>query len=309
MFNDFSEILKEFMKKLLSSRLVILAVVFVGLYAILGMRLFNLQIMEGEQYQENYMAKTEKKISLAGTRGNIYDRNGNLLAYNKLSYNVTLQDNGENVEGDFSVGYDSSGNMIFTTTSEAARKRFLSDYYGLKKTDELDDADGKYPSDVTAREVFDARVKYYGLDQLKDDNDNPIELTDEEALGIINIRYTMGLTAYRKYESTTIASDVSKETMTDVLENSANLKGVGIEESTIRVYNDSVYFAPIIGYIGKVWDDELEKLRETERPVSRRPWRRSFRERKVPRPCMWTVWDGSLRSLREQSRRQDMTST
>ena len=161
------------------------------------------------------------------------------------------------------MGYDSSGNMIFTTTSEAARKRFLSGYYGLKKTDELDDADGKYPSDVTAREVFDARVKYYGLDQLKDDNDNPIEITDEEALGIINIRYTMGLTAYRKYESTTIASDVSKETMTDVLENSANLKGVGIEESTIRVYNDSVYFAPIIGYIGKVWDDELEKLRET----------------------------------------------
>ena len=143
------------MKKLLSSRLVILAVAFVGLYVILGMRLFNLQIMEGEQYQENYMAKTEKKISLAGTRGNIYDRNGNLLAYNKLSYNVTLQDNGdykrsndrnrmllelvrilnrhgENVEGDFSVGYDSSGNMIFTTTSEAARKRFLSDYCGWK---------------------------------------------------------------------------------------------------------------------------------------------------------------------------------
>ena len=46
MFNDFSEILKEFMKKLLSSRLVILAVVFVGLYAILGMRLFNHQNKE-----------------------------------------------------------------------------------------------------------------------------------------------------------------------------------------------------------------------------------------------------------------------
>ena len=85
-------------------------------------------------------------------------------------------------------------------------------------------------------------MKYYGLDQLKDDNGAPIEFTDEEALGIINIRYTMGLTAYRKYESTTIASDVSKETMTDILENSGNLKGAEIEESTIRVYNDSVYF-------------------------------------------------------------------
>ena len=69
-------------------------------------------------------------------------------------------------------------------------------------------------------------------------------------------------------ESTTIASDVSKETMTDVLENSANLKGVGIEESTIRVYNDSVYFAPIIGYIGKVWDDELENSGRRIRTMS-----------------------------------------
>ena len=56
MFNDFSEILKEFLKKLLSSRLVILSVVFVGLYAILGMRLFKLQIIEGEQFQEKYLA-------------------------------------------------------------------------------------------------------------------------------------------------------------------------------------------------------------------------------------------------------------
>ena len=48
MFNDFSEILKEFLKNLLSSRLVLLSVVFVGLYAILGIRLFKLQIIVGE---------------------------------------------------------------------------------------------------------------------------------------------------------------------------------------------------------------------------------------------------------------------
>ena len=69
-------------------------------------------------------------------------------------------------------------------------------------------------------------------------------LTDEEALGIINIRYTMGFTAYQKYMTTTIASNVSRETMTDVLENSADLKGVAIEETTLRVYNDSVYLRP-----------------------------------------------------------------
>ncbi len=285
MFNDLLEIGKDFIRKLLASRLFILGVFFMGLFGILVVRLFKLQIISGETFQEDYMALTEKTVKLASTRGNIYDRNGNVLAYNELSYNVTIQDNGdytrsndrnrmllklvqilyrhgEEVEGEFSIGIDSSGEMVFTTTSESARRRFIADFYGLQSTSKLDDESGKYPSDITAREIFERRFTYYGLDALVDDDKNPIEITDSEALGIINIRYTMSFTAYRKYESTTVAANVSKETMTDVLENSADLKGVNIDKSTLRVYNDSIYFAPIIGYIGKVWEDELQGLRE-----------------------------------------------
>ena len=36
----------------------------------------------------------EKTVTTPGTRGNIYDRNGNLLAYNELAYAVTVQDTG-----------------------------------------------------------------------------------------------------------------------------------------------------------------------------------------------------------------------
>ena len=286
MFNDLLEITREFLKKLISSRLFILGGFLFFLFCVLGVRLFNLQIVNGEEYQETYMARTERTVSLTGTRGNIYDRSGNVLAYNELSYNVVIQDNGdyetanernrmllllvrilnrhgESVEGEFQVGFDSSGEMVFTSASETSRKRFLADLYGLRTIDELDDPEGKYPSDITAKELFASRLSYYGLDALTDENGEAISMTDEEALAVINIRYTMGLTAYRKYESTTIASNVSKETMTDVLENSADLLGVGIEESTIRVYNDSQYFSAIIGYIGKIWEDELETLRQS----------------------------------------------
>ena len=76
MFKDLLEILKEFFRKLVSSRLFILGAMFVFLFAVLVVQLFHLQIIEGEKYQETYMAKTEKKVSLAGTRGNIYDKNG-----------------------------------------------------------------------------------------------------------------------------------------------------------------------------------------------------------------------------------------
>ena len=286
MFNDLLEITREFLKKLISSRLFILGGFLFFLFCVLGVRLFNLQIVNGEEYQETYMARTERTVSLTGTRGNIYDRSGNVLAYNELSYNVVIQDNGdyetanernrmllllvrilnrhgESVEGEFQVGFDSSGEMVFTSASETSRKRFLADLYGLRTIDELDDPEGKYPSDITAKELFASRLSYYGLDELTDENGEAISMTDEEALAVINIRSTMGLTAYRKYESTTIASNVSKETMTDVLENSADLLGVGIEESTIRVYNDSQYFSAIIGYIGKIWEDELETLRQS----------------------------------------------
>jgi len=287
LFNDLLEILKVFCRKVFASRLFILSIFFTGLFGILVVRLFDLQIINGEQYQEDYMTKTETVVKLDSTRGNIFDVNGNLLAYNELSYNVTIQDNGdytrsndrnrmllelvrilyrhgESVEGEFLIGINSNGQMEFTTTSDSTRKRFIADYYGLKSTTELDDEDGKYPSNISAREMFEKRKEYYELHELKDDAGNLIEITDEEALGIINIRYSMSFTAYRKYESTVVASNVSKETMTDVLENSADLKGVNIEKSTLRVYNDSIYFAPIIGYIGKVWDDELEQLRETD---------------------------------------------
>ena len=106
--------------------------------------------------------------------------------------------------------------------------------------------------------------KHYDIKRLKDGKGNPIVLTDEEALAIANIRYTMSLTDYQKYKSTTVATNVSEETVAEIEESVAELQGVGIEESTIRVYDDSIYFAPIIGYTGKVQSDQLEELKKLD---------------------------------------------
>ena len=85
MFRDLFEILKEYVKKLLTSRTFILGIVFTFLFSTLVVRLFRLQIIEGEDYQNDYMTLTEKTVRIASTRGNIFDKNGNVLAYNKLA--------------------------------------------------------------------------------------------------------------------------------------------------------------------------------------------------------------------------------
>lgn len=94
MLNDLLEILQELLKKILGSRLFALAAAFTGMFIILLLRLFHLQIVDGEKYLNDYVQMTEKTVATPGTRGNIYDRNGNLLAYNKLAYSVTVQDVG-----------------------------------------------------------------------------------------------------------------------------------------------------------------------------------------------------------------------
>ena len=89
---------------------------------------------------------------------------------------------------------------------------------------------------------------------------NDLSVTDQEALDIINIKYALRLMLYRKYESTAVATEVSDETVADILEHVGDMQGVTVEESTIRAYNDSIPFAPVIGYTGKVPEEQLEDL-------------------------------------------------
>lgn len=285
MFRDLLEIITEFFKKAVTSRLFVLGIICFAMYAGLINKLFNMQIINGEKALDEYMQLTEQTITTAGTRGNIYDRNGKVLAYNKLAYSVTVQDtgvyknsaarnnmylrlvqilqrHGEAIQGKFEVAIDPNGDMVYTSSSESGRKRFLRDYYGIKRVEDLDDEKGTYPSNLSARELFDRACKENGFSELKDEEGNPVTLTDQEALDIINIKYALRLMSYRKYESTTVASQVSDETVADILEHLSDMQGVNVEETTIRAYNDSIPFAPVIGYTGKVPEDQLEGLQQ-----------------------------------------------
>ena len=221
MFSELLEIAWDFIKKIITSRLFALAVLFTVMFTGLIGTLFRMQILEGNQYQDEYMQMTEQTVTTPGIRGNIYDRNGYPLAYNELAYSVTIQDlgdyprpedrnamiyrlvtilnrRGETVEGKFEIAMDADGEMAFTCSSDSAKTRFLLNFYGLSSSDQLDDARGRYPSDVTAYEAFEYKKKEYELDQMKDEKGNALILPDATALDMINIIYTMNLTRYQK---------------------------------------------------------------------------------------------------------------
>ena len=153
--------IKEFLKNTIISRLFVLLIVIFVLFFVLIRRLFALQIIDGEQYLNNFTLKIKKEITLNSARGNIYDRNGKLLAYNELAYSVTIEDNyessstknadinatilktiqiveshGDKIISDFNIILNDTGEFEFTL-SDARLLRFLADIYGYKTTDEL----------------------------------------------------------------------------------------------------------------------------------------------------------------------------
>ncbi len=284
MFSEF----KEGFIKFITSRAVVVCAVLVALAGVMIYRLFFLQVINGEYYLDSFKLRIKKEKSIAASRGNIYDRNGNLLAYNELANSVTIEDvyksgrgknrsinetlnrlidiieeNGDSVDQDFKIILNENNAFEFTVEGNSLN-RFLADVYGRSSVNDL-----KYEEKIkTAAEVVDDLCKNFGVGDYEVEGDSSsfvprLGYTNDRALKVLNIRYNMNSNSYQKYIDTTVASDVSEQTVADVMENADTLEGVSIEESTARKYVDSVYFSQILGYTGKVSEDELAQLQLT----------------------------------------------
>ncbi len=284
MFDDFWEWLKTF----IFSRLFILIIVIGVLFFCLIQKLFVLQIINGQTYQNNFTLKTKKEISLKSARGNIYDRNGTLLAYNELAYAVTIEDNYESgsdknillndtinrtikiiescedtVDNNFNVTVNSYGQYEYTV-SDSKLLRFLADVYGYSKIDEMTPEE----RNSTADELMDylCSKKRYQVGSMVENSKGEMEFvpmsgyTKEEVLKIITVRYAMSTNNYQKYLATVIASSVSDITVAAIMENKETLQGVDIQENMLRKYNDPQYFAHMIGYVGTASTEDLVEL-------------------------------------------------
>ncbi|MCB7303378.1 penicillin-binding transpeptidase domain-containing protein [Bariatricus massiliensis] len=256
-------------------------IVFCILSAILVQRVFYLQIVKGQDYLDDYKLQIQKTKEVQGTRGRILDRNGVVLADNKLAYAVTIEDNGDYdttaekneiinetitkvidivesngdaVINNFKVVLDDSGNYVFSMTNDTQRLRFLADIFGYATIDKLSEKERAYTAEDIIDHLCTDKQSGYGIDQSK--------YTKEEVLKRINIRYAMSLNRFQKYVATTIASDVSEETQAAIMENMDSLQGVNIAEDSLRVYNDSKYFANILGYTGQISQDEYDGLED-----------------------------------------------
>lgn len=196
MFKEIIDRIREMAAGIMKSRLMVLILVFCVTSTVLVGRLFYLQIVRGEDYLENYELQIRKTNSIAATRGNIYDRNGNILASNELAYSVTIKDtvpadadsdekneilnntldkvlelvekNGDSVIDSFGVILNQAGEYEYAETNETRKLRFIADVYGEAYVDDLEEDE----RDQSAAELIHYLCeKRYGINDDKDDPD------------------------------------------------------------------------------------------------------------------------------------------
>ncbi len=265
--------------EIIKSRTFIAAIVFCVMSAILLQRVFYLQIIKGQEYVDKHKLQIQKTKEVEGTRGNIYDRNGVLLAYNELAYSVKIEDNGDydstaeknkelnkvvsnliemvekngdSVISDFGIVLNYSGEYVFAAESNTQILRFIADVYGEATIDNLSNEQRESSAEDIIHYLCTDKRYGYGIDEESMNRDMILKL--------VNIRYAISLNSYQKYIATTIASDVSNETVADIMENLDTLQGVSVEEESLRRYNDSECFANLIGYTGQISVEEYDAL-------------------------------------------------
>jgi penicillin-binding protein 2 len=80
----------QFEDKVLSSRLRLALIFIYLLTALLIIRIYNLQIINHQYYLEEALGNQMRILPITPSRGKIFDRNGSILATNKLGFRLTL---------------------------------------------------------------------------------------------------------------------------------------------------------------------------------------------------------------------------
>ncbi len=248
------------MERMTRFRSYVLLGIFGFVLFLYATKLFSLQIIETNGNTNN--ATTYSTITtVRAARGDILDRNGNVLVGNRASYDLVFNH--------------------YVIKSADNRNQYLYDL--LKKCEELGVShNDHFP--VTATRPFEYTLdsynaswqRYYqafmvdwGLDpditapllmeRMRQRYELPEEWTDEEARGVIGLRYEFDLRGVTNLANYTFIEDVSSENLSAILE--LNTPGLMVESSTVREYH-TTYAAHILGYMGGMDDDDWAKYKD-----------------------------------------------
>ena len=256
-------------KKLFKDRVFYIMVAVIIIMSVICARLFQLQVLESETYAAELYVYTEYELPLDAPRGNIYDRNGKLLATNRLSYKIYMINTSDDQDyrdrmylslidimdknGDYYYNYLEDylvyplawGEAIDQEEEAAEKKAWINTIVSTKSDKQYFD---------TPQNAFNfLRERIFAISD---------EYNDYEAYKIMIFRYATYQYGLDSLKPTCFAKDVCEETVNEISARSLEFNGVTFEKTYYRQYVNCESLGPIIGYVRAISEEEYEEKKE-----------------------------------------------
>lgn len=244
----------------MTARVAALLLMIAAIIGLFALKMYDLQVVNA-----NDQADSAQVFSLpfrvTAARGNILDRNGNVLVTNRASYNLILindvlfsSDNPNESLRKLAAmclenGYEINDHLPVTREKpyEYTLTEMSSVWQGYYR-DFLESRD--WDPDISAAQLIKLLKGKYNI---------PMEWTEEETRMVLSIRYELDLRRCTNLPTYTLMNDVSPETLANITE--LGVPGLNVESSTVRQYNTK-YAAHILGHIGLMNAEEYEIYEE-----------------------------------------------
>ena len=240
------------------------AMVFLGLFLLVfvlfAAKLFDLQIIETKG-DTNNMTTYTSLTRVKAARGDLLDRNGNLLVGNRASYDLVFNHYViESADGaneslyklvkkcqELGIEYIDHFPVTKERPFEYIHENFKAAWQGYYQSYLLDRG---IDSDISANLLIQMLRERYGF---------PETWTDEEARAVLGLRYEFDLRGVANISNYVFIEDISDEHLSTLLE--LNTPGLMVESSTVREYY-TTYAAHILGYVSAMNDKQWAEYKE-----------------------------------------------
>ena len=234
--------------------------------AAIVVKLFDLQIIDGDKYLKTASSRMSTSIVNKAPRGDILDRYGNVLVTNDTGYSVIMQkttnDNAQInniISGVVDIIY-STGNKTIDTLPIS-----LESPYEFIFKDE--NSDGSTEDEKNNWFVNNKHTGEYIHAGMRAEDDLYAYMQMFEVQGdffsphlrcIVGVRYEADKKNFSTVNPVTVAENINVEAVIRIKEMQDVLKGIQISEDYVRVYNKPGFATHILGRIGKISAEEYQ---------------------------------------------------
>jgi len=266
----------------------VLLIIMVAIFLIIGLRLYYLQVLNGQYYKNEANANANKVITVEAPRGLITDKNGINLANEVLGYNLTytdttqasthifatlqkvfsiLDENGEVKTDSFPLKI-SPYRFEFTSSDpkgiQIMQLRFLKDrgfqdailkskFKNKKETDLSSNETTELNNELlilTPEQIYNELIKKYGI--IKGISSLQIQETPDVIRRYLVVEDAIKMDFFSRYKSISIATNIKKDTSLIFEQSLSELPGIKVENQPMRQYPYGQLGSSILGYISKI---------------------------------------------------------